>query len=143
MLTFVLTEMLAGISIHTKGLRIQCKPDTETATYVGKKMTQHDVKINKFAPKSEPWRIQSLSTINFRFSGHSTLVGFTKARLTSVQENLEGNFEIKICFQIALVSFTKVRVTSVRGNRGRRPDAARPAADVFGSIFESGIALNR
>ena len=49
-----------------------------------------------------------------------------------MQENLEGNFEIRKTFEIALVSLTRVRLTRVQEHRGGRPDAARPMADAFG-----------
>ena len=60
-----------------------------------------------------------------------------------MQENIEGNFEIRKTFEIALVSLTSVRLTSGQENRGGRPDVARPTADVFGIIFGSEILLNR
>ena len=44
--------------------------------------------------------------------------------------------------EIALVVLIVVRLTSVQENWRGRPDAARPAADVLGSIFGSEIALN-
>ena len=56
------------------------------------------------------------------------------AILTNVQENLEDYFEIKKTLGITL-GITWVRLTSVQENRGGRPDAARPADDVLGSIF--------
>ena len=58
-------------------------------------------------------------------------------RLTNVQENLEGHFERRKTFEIALVSLTPVRLISVQENRGGRQDAARPAVDALGSIFGS------
>ena len=76
----------------------------------------------------------------FLVSGHSTLVDFTWAILTNVQENLEENFEIEKTLGITLVSITVVRLTRVQENREGRPDAARPAADALGSIFWSEIA---
>ena len=76
----------------------------------------------------------------FGVSGHSTLVGFTKAILTNVQENLEENFESKKTLGITLVGITTVKLTSVQENRGGRPDAARPADDALVSIFWSEIA---
>ena len=72
-------------------------------------------------------------------SGHSTLVGCTEAILTKVQENLEENFKIRKTLEITLVGLTLVRLTSVQENQGGRPDVARPAADVLGSIFGSTI----
>ena len=57
-----------------------------------------------------------------------------------MQENLEDNFEIKKTLGITLVGITSVRLTSVQENRGGRPDAARPAANVLASIFGSEIA---
>ena len=57
-----------------------------------------------------------------------------------MQENLEDNFEIKKTLGITLVGITRVRLTSVQENRGGRPDAARPAADAWGSILCSEIA---
>ena len=71
----------------------------------------------------------------FLYSGHSTLVGFTWAILTNLQENCEENFEIKKTLEITLVSITQVKLTSVQENRGGRSDAARPAADALGSFF--------
>ena len=56
-----------------------------------------------------------------------------------MQENLEGLFEIKKNFEVALVSLTEVRPTSVQTNRGGIPDAARPTAGAFGHIFGSEI----
>ena len=52
-----------------------------------------------------------------------------------MQENLDEKFEIKKTLEITLVGLTSVRLTSVQENRGGRPDAARPAADVFGIHF--------
>ena len=78
-------------------------------------------------------RIQSLSTVFCLVSVHSTLVGFTEEILTNVQENLEDDFEI------TRVGLTWVRLTSVQANRGGRPDEARPAVDVLGSVFGSEI----
>ena len=49
-----------------------------------------------------------------------------------MQENLDEEFEIKKTLEITLVGLTRV-------NRGGRPDAARPAADVLASIFGSEI----
>ena len=68
--------------------------------------------------------------ISFWGSGHSTLVGCVKAILTIVQEHLENNSEIKNTFEITLV----------QENLGGRPDAARPPADVLGSVFEPEIS---
>ena len=48
-----------------------------------------------------------------------------------MQERLEDIFEIKKTLGITLVSITLVRLTSVLGNRGGRPDAARPRTDVL------------
>ena len=58
------------------------------------------------------------------FSCHSTLVGLTVARLTNVQENLEGQIERRETFEIAVAGLTLVRLTSVQENRGGRPDAS-------------------
>ena len=98
-------------------------------------------KLAKVASKSSlgPIRIQSLPAFFF-VSGQSALVGFTRARLTNAQENLEGHFEFRKTFEIALVSLTLVRLTSMQENRRGRTDAARPAADTLGSIFGSEIA---
>ena len=52
-----------------------------------------------------------------------------------MQENLEGNLEIRKTFEIALVSLTKVRITSVQENRGGRLDVALPTVDAFGFHF--------
>ena len=71
----------------------------------------------------------------FFFWSQHILVCFTHARLTRVQENLEGNFENRNAFEIALVSLTLVRPTRVQENRGGGPDAARPTADAFGIHF--------
>ena len=76
------------------------------------------------------------------FSAHSAFVGFTGARPTYVQENLEGHFELRKTFEIALVSLTAVRLTSVQEIPRGRPDAARPAADAFESIFGLEILYN-
>ena len=61
--------------------------------------------------------------------------GFTYAILTNVQDN----FEIKKTLGITLEGITWVRFKSVQEDRGGRPDAARPAVDVLGSIFWSEI----
>ena len=53
----------------------------------------------------------------FLVSGHSTLVRFTQAVRTNVQENLEGNLETKKTLDITLVRLTSVRLTSVQENR--------------------------
>ena len=60
-------------------------------------------------------------------------------RPTNVQKKLEGNFELRKTFEIALESLTWVRLTSVQENRGGRPDTARPTVDAFGTIFGSEI----
>ena len=70
----------------------------------------------------------------YLFSGRSTLVCFTQAKLTNIQENLEGQFELRKTFEIDLVSLTKVRLTSVQENQGGRPDAVRSTPDAFGII---------
>ena len=49
-----------------------------------------------------------------------------------MQENLQGNFELRKTFEIALVSLTKIRLASVKENRRGRLDAARSTPD-FGS----------
>ena len=49
-----------------------------------------------------------------------------------MQEHIEGNFEIRKTFVIALLSLTTVRITSGQENWGGRRDAARPTADAFG-----------
>ena len=112
------------------------------------KVTQKDAKIGAF-------RIQSPSTINCCFSGNCTLVGFTVARLTSAQEQLEGNFEIRKMLKSHLcVLFgrgvrtpvrgvgtplgfvpTLVRLTSGQENRGGMLDAVRFTADALGVHF--------
>ena len=84
-------------------------------------------KLTKVTPKSSlgAFRIQSLSTFCFT---------------ANVQENLEGNLEIRKTFEIALVSLnTLLRLTSVYENRGGRLDAARPTGDAFGTISASEI----
>ena len=48
--------------------------------------------------------------------------------------NLDEDFEIKKTFEITLVGLIEVKFTRVQENRGGRPDVARPAADVSGSI---------
>ena len=53
-----------------------------------------------------------------------------------MQENLEDNFEIKKTLGNTFVGITMVRLTSVQENRGGRPDAATPAADVLGSMSD-------
>ena len=95
--------------------------------------------MNQSWSKIEPWSIQNPKPLYVCFSGHSTPVILTVARLTSVQENLEGNLEIKKTFEIVLVSLMWVRLTSVQENREGRPDVARSAADAFEPIFESEI----
>ena len=62
------------------------------------------------------------------------------AIFTNVQENVEEHSEIKKTIGITLVGINTVRLTSVQENMGGRPDAARPAADVLGSMCGLEIA---
>ena len=94
------------------------------------------------APQSSlgAFRIHRLSTINsFFFLGHSTLVGFTRARITRVQENLERHLEIRKTFEIGLACITTVRLMSVQENRGGRPDTVITTVDAFVVHFQVNI----
>ena len=57
--------------------------------------------------------------------------------LTIVQENLDENFEMRK----PLKSRLWVLLASVLKNRGGRPDAARPAADVLDILVEKKSCL--
>ena len=96
--------------------------------------TRNDSTINQSCSTIEPWSFQNPKPLYDKLvlGGHSTLVDFTRAAFTSVQENVEGNLEVRKTFEIGLVSITRVRLTSVQENRRGRPDAARTTVDVFG-----------
>ena len=64
-------------------------------------------------------------------------------RLTSVQENIEGNFEIRKTFEIVFLSLTTVRLTSGQENWGGMMDAARPTADAFWVYFIQEVLQNQ
>ena len=101
------------------------------------KKRQKDAQISQNCSKIEARSFQNPKPLYDKliFSGHSTLVGFTPARLTSVHENLEGNIEIIKIVEIALVNLPWVRLTSVQENRGGTLDAASSKVDAFGVNF--------
>ena len=121
-----------------KGLRNQGNLESETTTDPGQKqkLIQNNANISQSCFKIEPWKFQNSKFLHEVFSsGHNKLEGFNRARLTSVQENLDRNFAISKTFETALVSLTKIRLTSGQENQGGSRSRLDPRRTLWGFIL--------
>ena len=84
--------MLAGFSIYAKGLRNQAKSNPKRHQILEQKQSDHKGCQHKptFLQNRALEPSETKASLPYFFSGHSTLVGFTGARLTSMQKNLGG-----------------------------------------------------
>ena len=133
MLTAIL--ILAGLSIYAKGLRNQRKIESETATDLEQiEFVLEGCQNNPKLLQNRAWELSGPKAFlrsTYFSPGHSTLGGFTWAKLTSVQENLEGNLETRKDSQV----WRKV------GEGGRtRPDLRRT---LWGTQFVRELLQNQ